>query len=126
MAGARPITLASVTVETLESLRGSFNRRLRAEGKADRTLVLYGQSITYFSHWLAEEGLPADLENLTRDDVLSWLEALRTRKVFKTTDGVIEPGCSRADERDAWVASTHRFRDGRIADFLPSSQDISR
>jgi hypothetical protein len=32
--------------ETLESLRASFNRSLRVEGKADRTLVLYGQSIT--------------------------------------------------------------------------------
>jgi hypothetical protein len=38
--------------ESLESLRGSFNRSLRVEGKADRTLVLYGQSITYFSAWL--------------------------------------------------------------------------
>jgi hypothetical protein len=46
--------------ETLESLRGSFNRSLRVEGKADRTLVLYGQSIDYFSRWLAEQGLPAD------------------------------------------------------------------
>lgn len=42
-----------MTAETLESLRASFNRRLRAEGKADRTLVLYGQSITYFSEFLA-------------------------------------------------------------------------
>jgi hypothetical protein len=37
--------------ETLESLRASFNRSLRVEGKADRTLVLYGQSIIYFSAW---------------------------------------------------------------------------
>jgi hypothetical protein len=44
--------------ETLESLRASFNRSLRVEGKADRTLVLYGQSITYFSQWLVEQGLP--------------------------------------------------------------------
>ena len=45
--------------ETLESLRGSFNRSLRVEGKADRTLVLYGQSISYFSQWLGEKGLPS-------------------------------------------------------------------
>ena len=50
--------------ETLESLRGSFNRSLRVEGKADRTLVLYGQSITYFSQWLGEQGLAADLSTL--------------------------------------------------------------
>ncbi len=65
--------------ETLESLRGSFNRSLRVEGKADRTLVLYGQSIDYFSRWLAEQGLQADLSTLTRDNVLGWLDALRAR-----------------------------------------------
>jgi site-specific recombinase XerD len=63
--------------ETLESLRASFNRSLRVEGKADRTLVLYGQSITYFSRWLAEQGLPADLSALTRTTVLKWLDSLR-------------------------------------------------
>jgi hypothetical protein len=61
--------------ETLESLRASFNRSLRVEGKADRTLVLYGQSITYSSTWLVEKGLPADLSSLTRDNVLGWLDA---------------------------------------------------
>src|SRR5277367_2138787 len=86
MTDTRPITSISMTVETLESLRASFNRRLRAEGKADRTLVLYGQSITYFSEFLAQEGLRADLDNLTRDNVLTWLESLRTRKL---TDGTV-------------------------------------
>jgi site-specific recombinase XerD len=65
--------------EDLESLRGSFNRTLRVEGKADRTLVLYGQSITYFSRWLAQRGQPADLSSLDRDTVLQWLDYLRGR-----------------------------------------------
>lgn len=65
--------------ETLESLRGSFYRSLRVEGKADRTLVLYGQSITYLSVWLETNGLPADLSSLTRENVLDWLESLRQR-----------------------------------------------
>jgi site-specific recombinase XerC len=56
-----------------------LNRSLRVEGKADRTLVLYGQSIIYFSAWLVEKGLPADLSSLTRDNVLGWLHALRAR-----------------------------------------------
>lgn len=64
-------------VESLESLRASFNRSLRVEGKADRTLVLYGQSITYFSRWLTQQDLAADLSNLTRDNVLRWLDHLR-------------------------------------------------
>ena len=35
------------------------------------------------------------------------------RRVFKTSDRAVEPGSGRADERDVWVASTHRFRDWR-------------
>ena len=33
------------------------------------------------------------------------------RRVFKTTDGLVEPGSKRADGSDVWVASLHRFRD---------------
>ena len=65
--------------EDLESLRGSFNRSLRVEGKAERTLVLYGQSITFFSAWLDERGRPADLSSLDRETVLQWLDYLRGR-----------------------------------------------
>jgi site-specific recombinase XerC len=72
--------------ESLESLRSSFNRSLRVEGKADRSLVLYGQSITYLSAWLQAQGLPTDLSSLTRDNVLGWLESLRKRGL---ADGTI-------------------------------------
>lgn len=65
--------------ESLESLRGSFNRSLRVEGKSDRTLVLYGQSITYFSQWLAQRGQPAEVSALDRETVLRWLDFLRGR-----------------------------------------------
>ena len=72
--------------ETFESLRDSFNLTLRVEGAADRTVVLYGQSITYFSRWLDGQGLPADLTSLTRDNVRGWLDSLRSRGL---TDGTI-------------------------------------
>jgi site-specific recombinase XerD len=71
--------------ESLESLRGSFNRSLRVEGKADRTLVLYGQSVTYFSRWLADRGQPADVSSLNRDTVLEWLDSLRGRDLTTGT-----------------------------------------
>jgi hypothetical protein len=58
---------------------------LRVEGKADRTLARYGQSITYFSQWLVEQGLPADLPSMTRDNVLNWLDALRARDLTAGT-----------------------------------------
>lgn len=65
--------------EDLESLRSSFNRSLRVEGKADRTLALYGQSITYFSDWLRQRGQPSDLSSLDRDTVLQRFDFLRHR-----------------------------------------------
>jgi site-specific recombinase XerD len=65
--------------ESLESLQHSFNRSLRVQGKADRTLVLYGQSIVYFSRWLTAQGMPADLSGLTRTNALKWLDSLRER-----------------------------------------------
>ncbi len=65
--------------ESLESLAASFARVLFIEGKADRTLVLYGQSVRYFSDWLTAQGKHADLGALTRDNVAGWLESLRRR-----------------------------------------------
>jgi hypothetical protein len=65
--------------ESLESLRHSFNRSLRVQGKADRTLTLYGQSIVYFSRWLSAQGMAADLSSLTRTNALKWLDSLRER-----------------------------------------------
>jgi hypothetical protein len=43
------------------------------EGKADRTLVLYGQSVRYFCAWLTAQGQPTDLTSLTRDKA-DWLD----------------------------------------------------
>jgi site-specific recombinase XerD len=65
--------------EPLADLHASFNRSLRVEGKAERSIVLYGQSIDFFSRWLASIGSPADLSSLTRDNVLGWLDSLRSR-----------------------------------------------
>ena len=65
--------------ESLESLHHSFNRFLRVQGRADRTITLYGQSITYFSRWLAQEGQPTDLSGLNRTNALKWLDSLRER-----------------------------------------------
>lgn len=72
--------------ESLESLHKSFNRALRVEGKADRTVVLYGQSIRYFTRWLTEQGILADLDSLTRENVLGWFDSLRGRGL---TDGTV-------------------------------------
>lgn len=65
--------------ESLVSLQRSFNRALRVEGKSDRTITLYGQSITFFARWIEERGMPADVDSLSRDNVLDWLDSLRAR-----------------------------------------------
>ncbi len=68
----------------LEDLAASFGRSLRAAGKADRTLVLYGQSIRFFSQWLEAKGRPATLDELTRHSISAWLADLTERVDIET------------------------------------------
>lgn len=64
----------------LQDLGASFVRSLKADGKAERTRTLYLQSVTYFSRWLADEGQPATLEHLTRDNLRGWFGHLNETK----------------------------------------------
>src|SRR6185312_4978253 len=77
--------ITSIPMETLESLLKSFRRVLKVQGKADRTSVVYGQSIEFFARWLTERGESPDLSNLTRENVLMWLESLRDRGLASGT-----------------------------------------
>lgn len=60
----------------LQDLHRSFARHLRAEGRSDRTVTIYGQSITFFSRWLEEQGRQPVLEELTRPAIREWLAQL--------------------------------------------------
>ena len=60
----------------LEDLLASFRRHLRAAATAPRTIELCGQSVEYFSRWLADRGRPATLEELTRHAISAWLAEL--------------------------------------------------
>ncbi|RFU19307.1 tyrosine-type recombinase/integrase [Geodermatophilus marinus] len=60
----------------LEDLLASFRRHLRAAAKAPRTIELYGQSVEYFSRWLADRSRPATLDELTRHAISAWLAEL--------------------------------------------------
>ncbi|GAA4545692.1 tyrosine-type recombinase/integrase [Pseudonocardia xishanensis] len=62
--------------ERLSDLESSFRRHLRAEGKSDSTLRLYGQSVTFYARWLDEQGRPATLDELNRVAIREWLAAL--------------------------------------------------
>jgi site-specific recombinase XerD len=65
--------------ERLEDLAASFRRDLRAEGRAERTAVIYLQSIRYFGQWLEAQGRPATLDELTRSAIRAWLAGLADR-----------------------------------------------
>ena len=60
----------------LQDLHRSFSRHLRAEGCSDRTVVIYGQAITFFSRWLEAQGREATIEELTRAAIREWLAQL--------------------------------------------------
>jgi len=60
----------------LRDLHRSFARHLRAEGCSERTVVIYGQSVTYFSRWLETQGRTAELDELNRPAIREWLAQL--------------------------------------------------
>lgn len=68
----------------IEDLAASFRRSLRAAGKADRTQVLYGQSIRFFCEWLEAKARPATLDELTRPALSAWLADLADRVDIET------------------------------------------
>lgn len=62
--------------ERLDDLCASFQRHLRAEGKAVRTGVLYGLSVRMFGDWLTAHGRSATVDELTRSAIREWLADL--------------------------------------------------
>jgi len=70
--------------ERLEDLSRSFARHLRAEGKAPRTAVIYGQAVTFYSRWLIEQGREAIVDQLNRAAVREWLAQLAERQELST------------------------------------------
>jgi len=60
----------------LQDLFRSFARHLRAEGRSDRTAVVYGQAVRFFSQWLEAQGRPATVDELNRASIREWLATL--------------------------------------------------
>lgn len=73
-----------MTSPAIADLAASFRRHLRAAKKAERTIVLYGQSIRFFCDWLDAQGRPATLDQLTRHAVTAWLADLAERNDAST------------------------------------------
>lgn len=62
--------------ERLQDLQRSFARHLRAEGRSERTVVIYGQAVRFFSEWLEAQGREATVDELSRAAVREWLAQL--------------------------------------------------
>lgn len=60
----------------LDELSASFARALRAEGKATRTITIYGFSTRFFSAWLEATAREPVLGELTRTNIREWLAQL--------------------------------------------------
>lgn len=73
-----------MTSPHIDDLASSFRRHLRAAGKADRTITLYGQSIRFFCEWLTAHGRPTTLDELTRHAISAWLADLADRVDIET------------------------------------------
>lgn len=58
--------------EPLSELSASWTRHLRGERKADRTVRLYQDAVTYLARWLVDAGRPPTIESLTRDALVDY------------------------------------------------------
>lgn len=70
--------------ERLSDLAASFSRDLRAEGRSPRTVVIYNQAIRFFAQWLARQGRPETLDELSRSAIRAWLAELGDRNEAST------------------------------------------
>lgn len=77
----------------LADLHKSFARHLRAEGKAERTATIYGQSITYYSAWLQAQGREATLEELDRAAIREWLTERNELSTVRTRHKGLQRFC---------------------------------
>jgi site-specific recombinase XerD len=82
-------------VETLRSELERWRRRLRYEGKTERTVGSYSEGVENFLRWLADVGREREPEDVTRDDVEEWLLALRARGQKPATLQLRHRGVSR-------------------------------
>lgn len=73
-----------MTSPQISDLAASFRRSLRAAGKADRTQILYGQSIRFFCDWLTAQERPTTLDQLNRHALSAWLADLADRVDIET------------------------------------------
>jgi len=98
--------------ERLDDLGKSFARHLRAEGLAERTVTIYGQSVRFYAAWLEEQGRPSTLSEVSRAGIREWLAHLidtgRENSTVKTRFRGLYRFCG-------WLVDEGEFADNPMA-----------
>jgi integrase len=70
----RPVATAQATLsESYRLFAESFRRSLLAENKAPKTIKTYTEGVRLLGEFLAERGMPTDIENIRREHVESFV-----------------------------------------------------
>jgi site-specific recombinase XerD len=72
-------TTPQLTGTSVEDLRASFLRSLRAENKSARTVETYGDAVKAFGGFLQERGMPTAIDAIAREHVEAFIDHLLTR-----------------------------------------------
>jgi hypothetical protein len=70
----------------VEQMVTSFRRHLRAENKADQTVMAYTYAPLQLAAFLADRGMPADVASIHREHIEAFLEDLRERRSAATAN----------------------------------------
>jgi site-specific recombinase XerD len=63
----------------IHDLRASFERRMRAEHKSDKTILLYTKAVDALADYLASRGMPMAVSGIKREHVETFLADLQDR-----------------------------------------------
>nr|MBA2601061.1 phage integrase N-terminal SAM-like domain-containing protein [Actinomycetota bacterium] len=70
----------------VETMVTSFRRHLRAENKADQTVVAYTYAPLQLAEFLRDRGMPSDVASIHREHVEAFLEDLLGRRSAATAN----------------------------------------
>jgi site-specific recombinase XerD len=93
----------------------SFRRALRAKNLSDRTVQTYCESVDKFAEFLADKGMPSNLDGIRREHVESFIEHLLQR--FKPTTALNRYGGLRAYFK--WALDEGEIKESPMARMEP-------
>ncbi|HVM29380.1 MAG TPA: tyrosine-type recombinase/integrase [Candidatus Limnocylindrales bacterium] len=80
--GYRAATVGGITIG---GAIDSYRRHLRASNRTEGTVELYTGALRSLERWLAEQGMPTDVEAVRREHIEAYLEAMLARGLKPAT-----------------------------------------